>query len=273
MIRYINSPREMRESNVNGTVENLYRYPIKGLSAQSLEAVSLITGEGFPWDRAYGFARPKSGFDPENPKPLPKTKFLMLAREEALAMLDTNFDSETGTLLINSDQQSASFDITTRSGRADASRFLSEFLGISPELQPTLYSAKPHRFTDVSVVSPSMMNAVSLVNLDSVRHLSRQIGKPVEPERFRGNILFSGLAPFSELDLVGKRIAIGGVQFKVVLRTKRCPAIQVNPNSGKRDLDLPKLLQEYFRHSDMGVYAEVETSGILRCGADLRLIV
>tara|TARA_B110000208_G_scaffold91222_1_gene114808 strand:+ start:203 stop:1024 length:822 start_codon:yes stop_codon:yes gene_type:complete len=272
MISCANAPKEMREFKVNGTVEDLYRYPIKGLSAQPLEAVSLIAGEGFPLDRAYGFAHPKSGFNPDNPKPLPKTKFVMLAREETLALLDTNFDSETGTLSINADRQSASFDITTQAGRTSASRFLSDCLGISPELQPTLHSAKPHRFTDVSVVSPAMMNAVSLINLDSVAYLSEQIGHSVEPARFRGNILFSGFAPFSELDLVGKRIAVGDVQLKVVLRTKRCPATQVNPHSGKRDLDIPKLLQEHFGHSDMGVYAEVECSGTLRRGAELRLI-
>ena len=200
---------------MNGTVNNLYCYPIKGLSAQSLEAVSLVQGEGFPSDRVYGLVRPKSGFDPENPKPLPKTKFLMLAREEALSLIDTNFDNETGTLMIRSDQQSAYFDITTKSGCASASWFLSDFLGISPKLQPTLYSSKPHRFTDVSVVSAAMMNSVSLINLDSVNYLSEQIGHPVEPARFRGNILFSGLAPFSELDLVGKLIEIGEVRLKV----------------------------------------------------------
>ena len=116
------------------------------------------------------------------------------------------------------------------------------------------------------------MNAVSLINLDSVKHFAQQIGHPVEPARFRGNILFSGLAPFSELDLIGKRIVVGDVQLKVVLRTRRCPATQVNPKTGARDLDIPKLLQEHFGHSDMGVYAEVESSGTLKRGAELRLI-
>ena len=272
MLEYTNSHKEGRNFKVTGTVKDLYRYPIKGLSAQSLKAVSLIAGEGFPLDRAFGFARPNSGFDPDNPKPLPKTKFVMLAREEALALLETHFDSETGTLSLNADQQSVSFDITTHAGRASASRFLSDYLGMSPDLQPTLQSAKPHRFTDVSVVSPAMMNAVSLINLDSVKHFAQQIGHPVEPARFRGNILFSGLAPFSELDLIGKRIVVGDVQLKVVLRTRRCPATQVNPKTGARDLDIPKLLQEHFGHSDMGVYAEVESSGTLKRGAELRLI-
>ena len=70
-----------------GIIQNLYRYPIKGLSAEPLESVDLQNGSGFPLDRALGFARPGSGFDPENPKPLEKTKFVVLARDAGLATL------------------------------------------------------------------------------------------------------------------------------------------------------------------------------------------
>ena len=98
------------------------------------------------------------------------------------------------------------------------------------------------------------------------------IGQSVDPARFRGNILFSGFPPFSELDLVGQRIALGEIEMKVVLRTKRCPATQVNLQSGKRDLDIPKLLQEHFGHSNMGIYAEVLSSGTLKLGDEVRVI-
>ena len=60
--------------------------------------------------------------------------------------------------------------------------------------------------------------------------------------------------------------------MKVVLRTKRCPATQVNLRSGKRDLDIPKLLKEHLGHSNMGIYAEVLSSGNLKLGDEVRLI-
>ena len=252
-------------------VENLYHYPIKGLTAQSLQKVALTKGQGFPLDRAFGFARPESGFDPNDPKPLPKTKFVMLAREEGLALLDTHFDEVTETLSISRDRNKASFDLASSSGREAASSFLADLLGFPPDLQPTLYSAEPHKFTDVSVVSPEMMNSVSLINLNSVTHFSQVIGQSVDPARFRGNIHFSGFPPFSELDLVGQRIALGEIEMKVVLRTKRCPATQVNLQSGKRDLDIPKLLQKHLGHSNMGIYAEVLSSGNLKLGDQVRL--
>ena len=48
-------------------VENLYHYPIKVLTAQPLQKAALTKGQGFPLDRAFGFARPESGFDPKDP--------------------------------------------------------------------------------------------------------------------------------------------------------------------------------------------------------------
>ncbi len=133
-------------------VENLYHYPIKGLTAQPLQKVALTKGQGFPLDRAFGFARPESGFDPNDPKPLPKTKFVMLAREEGLALLDTHFDEVTETLSIRRDRNKASFDLASSSGREAASSFLADLLGFPPDLQPTLHSAEPHKFTDATGV-------------------------------------------------------------------------------------------------------------------------
>ena len=57
-------------------IEALTRFPIKGLSGEALDGVTLEAGQGFPGDRKFGFARPNSGFVPADPKPLPKTEVL-----------------------------------------------------------------------------------------------------------------------------------------------------------------------------------------------------
>ncbi len=254
---------------MNGVIQKLFHYPIKGLSAQPLASVVMRKGEGFPLDRAFGFARSGSGFDPQNPSPLPKTKFIMLAKDENLARLDTFYDGAVGILSITRNGKTALFDITNYDGRNEASKYLAEHLNFSDELQPTLHSAEPHKFTDVSVVSPEMMNAVSLINLESVSHLSEVLGQKVDPARFRGNIIFSGLPAFSELDLIGQRLMLGNVQVKVVRRTKRCSATEVNLKTAERDLNIPKILRDHFGHSDMGVYAEVVSCGDLKPGDEI----
>lgn len=253
---------------MSAKIETLWYYPVKGLSAQPLTEVSLAPGEGFPLDRAFGFARPGSGFDPDNPKPLPKGKFVVLARDAALACLKTRYDDGTGMLHIGDE----TFDTQDAQGRDAAAACIATHLGYDPDMYPSLQSAGPHKFTDVSVVSAQMMNAVSLVNIDSVADFSRTVGMDISPARFRANIHFSGIAPFDELNWEGRELTIGQARLRVLLRTQRCPATEVNLETGTRDIDLPRALLEHYGHKDMGIYAEVIEGGRIAPGDALTLL-
>ncbi len=255
---------------MTGRVENLYHYPIKGLSAQPLDTVTLTAGQGFPLDRAFGLARPNSGFNPQDPKPLPKTKFVVLARDAALARLKTKLDGSVLSIAFGGTSQN--FDISTPQGRDSAAKHVADCIALPDDMRPTLYSAEPHKFTDVSVVSPAMMNAVSLINADSVAVFSKDIGHDISPARFRGNIVFSGLSPLSELEMVDRSLEIGEATLKIVRRTKRCPATEVNLETGERDVNVPKLLRDTYGHSDMGVYADVVQGGTVSVGDALRIL-
>lgn len=252
-----------------GTVQSLAHYPIKGLSGQELDSVTLEPGYGFPFDRSFGFARAGSGFDPENPKPLPKHRFHILMRDAALAELKTRFDPDTQVLRVNHNGQHFSIDLSAEDGRTEAARFLTDLLSLGSLQQPSFVYAHPHRFTDVSVVSPEMMNAISLINLDSVKELERKIRQSIDPRRFRANVYFDGWAPFSELDRVGDEVTIGDARLRVCMRTTRCAATEVNPETAERDLRLPKLIRQHYGHLDMGVYAEVVGGGAIRIGDSL----
>lgn len=254
------------------TIKELTRFPVKGLSGQSLQSVQLECGLGFPCDRKYGFARPGSGFDSNNPKPLPKTKFYMLARDASLVLLHSGYDDATGILSLVAPDDSAEFDITRDDGKLAASQFIKAYLSLPDDETPTLYEASPHRFTDVSVVSTEMMNAVSIINLDSVKAFSNAIKQEVDARRFRGNIHLSGLPPFSELDMMEQTIAVGTAQLKIVAPTKRCPATEVDLASGERNIKTPKLLQQHYDHMYMGVYAEVVESGVIKPGDEVELL-
>jgi uncharacterized protein YcbX len=52
----------------------------------------------------------------------------------------------------------------------------------------------------------------------------------------------------------------------------RCAATTVNPESGERDLDIPKLLARHFGHVICGVYAEIIADGEISNGAELRFV-
>lgn len=248
------------------TLHALTRYPVKGLSGEPLDSVTLEAGQGFPDDRRFGFARPDSGFDPAKPRPLSKFRFYMLARDARLALLDSAYDDDTDELTLTTPDASARFDISTDVGKQGASAFIKTFLELPDGEMPELFEASPHRFTDVSVDSAEMMNAVSLINLDSVQAFAANIGREVDPRRFRGNILITGLPPFAELEHVGRQILVGNTRLSVLSRTQRCAATTVNLATAQRDITVPKLLQQQYGHMDMGVYCEVLEGGTIAPG-------
>ncbi|MEM9104075.1 MAG: MOSC domain-containing protein [Pseudomonadota bacterium] len=251
---------------MQGRIEQLYTYPIKGLSARPLESVDLEPGEGFPDDRLFGFAKANGGFDPQNPQPLPKTSFVVLMEHAKLAGLHTQFDASTGMLTVEVEGQTMHFQLFEDAEKQAAEDYLSDLLDLAEEEQPQFVSGSPHRFTDVSVVSETMMNAISLINLDSVEDLAVRIGEPVDPLRFRANIYFRGWPAFSELELENRRIQIGDTVLKVLKRTQRCAATEVNPQTAERDMRVPFLLRKHYGHLDMGIYAEVVERGTITPG-------
>src|SRR5438046_1318512 len=82
------------------TIAALYRYPVKGLSGESLTEVTLAAGETFPGDRAFAIENGRSKFDPAAPRWVPKASFLMLMKNERLAGLTSRFEDATATLTI-----------------------------------------------------------------------------------------------------------------------------------------------------------------------------
>lgn len=248
------------------TLIRLNRFPVKGLSAEPLFSVRLVPGEGIPGDRLFGFARYNSGFDPHNPKPIRKERFVVLATEAGLASLRTRFDASTRMLEIETGGSTHVFDMRDGKAQRAASTFLYGILKLPDPEPPQFVSAEPHRFTDVSVVSPQMMNAISVLNLASVRELGRRLKTEIDPARFRANLVIDGMPPFAELDAVDDILTFGEVTLRILSRTRRCAATEVNPETASRDLRIPLLLHKEFGHSDMGVYAEVTSGGTLQPG-------
>lgn len=124
------------------------------------------------------------------------------------------------------------------------------------------------RFTD------SRAGYVSLINLASVEAIESMLGLPIDPLRFRGNVMVTGLGAWAEFDLVGKALSTAtGLRLKVTKRIERCAATNVDPVTAERDLDIPRTLLQQLGHRDCGVYAEVLSAGHLAPGDCLTVSV
>ncbi|MCP1536791.1 MOSC domain-containing protein [Methylorubrum extorquens] len=246
----------------------LYRYPVKGLSPEALETAELETSGYFPGDRLYAIENGPSGFNETVPRHLPKIAYLMLMRNEALARLRTRFDDATHRLTVEENGvQAVDADLSTAEGRAALAAFMTGFLPQELRGAPRVLTAPPgYRFTD------SRTGYVSLINRASVAATEDLAGAPVDPLRFRGNLYLDGLEPWAELDMVGRVLEAGDVRLKITSRTERCAATNVDPQTGQRDLSIPRTLMQGVGHTDCGVYAEVLAGGVLRTGDSLRVI-
>lgn len=255
---------------MTGAVSTLWHYPVKGLSGQPLETVTLTPGRGFPDDRIFAFARAGGAYDPAVWRPLKKTEFHMLARDAALANIRSHYGD--GVLRLSAGEAEATFDLRTEDGKRGAEAFLARHLSLADAARPQFADAGENRFTDISVDSEAMMNAVSLISLSTVRALGQRLGVTLDPMRFRGNITFDGFGPQAELEWEGRELAVGEARLKVVHRTTRCAATTVNPATAERDVPIPRRLMELFGHAQLGVYAEVVAGGAVRPGDAVRLL-
>lgn len=242
-------------------VVGLYRYPVKGLSPEALPAVDLKAGETVPCDRMWAIENGPGRFAPQSPKHLPKINFLMLMRDEKLATLTTRYDEGSETLSIHrAGKQVARGQLSSKLGRSMIEQFVAAYMKDSLRGAPKIVFSPGHSFSDVAA------KCVHLVNLASLRELERVAGRPLNPLRFRPNIVIDGVPAWAEFGWLGMRIEIGDVQLDGLKRTERCAATNVDPETGARDLAIPALLQRSWGHTDFGIYLKVANDARISVG-------
>src|SRR3954452_10073488 len=242
-------------------ITGLYRYPVKGLSPEPLQQVALDIGQTFPADRRYAVENGPSGFEPAAPVWRPKTFYLMLMRNERLAGYRTLFDDRTNILTVRKDGELvAAADLEAAEGREAIEQFFAKHFTEDLKGPPKLLSGGGHSFSD------DVRKLVSIINLASVAAIETMIGVAVHPLRFRANLYLSGWPAWHEFDLVGETLAIGDVRLKVVKTITRCAAINVDPDTAARDLEIPAALMRQLGRNECGIFAEVIAGGTIGIG-------
>ena len=258
-----------------GTVESLWRYPVKGMRGEALQEAFV----GFPGvygDRLYAFRNsvaPK-GFpyltsreletmllcQPRYRNPERMTKPANLAEAEAIA---------PGLTPVYADSADLALDVDTPSGDrlAIGDPKLIDLLrtGIGEENELTLLRSD-RAMTDC--------RPVSLLSIHTVRRLGEELGTSLDKRRFRANIylnLKSGKG-FDEDLLVGRTLRVGAkTTIAVMDRDPRCKMITLDPDTGEQNAKIMKQLASA-HETKAGVYGAVLIEGTIRPGDEISLM-
>jgi len=247
-------------------IDDLSRYPVKGLSAESLSSAHLEPCEAIAWDRAFALAQGDSGFDPARPTFLPKNRFMCLMKNASIAKIQARFFPASGTLTLASPTTTLEENALTEPGRARIAAWLTTFLGPEARGTPIFHHVPGHVFGD------ERRPVVSLLNLASLASLEAACGAPRDPRRFRANITLADTPAWTEFDWIGRQIRAGTAILKITKRTDRCPATQVNPDTAERDANPMAELRAAFGHADLGVHAEIIVAGRIEPGDRIELL-
>ena len=259
-------------------VAALYRYPIKGFTAEPRDSLSILPRGRVVGDRvlAVRFADTAAPDDAWSPK----AGMLVVMNTPGLARLEARFDDLAGRLWIRLDGETLADESVDAEGRKRIAAALARFvLGLEenplaghPERLPlrVIGDGATPRYHDNEAGQLTLHGRASLGALASAAGDAE-----LSELRFRSNVAIEGTEAWQELDWVGRRIRIGAVDFEVARAKVRCLATHANPATGVRDLPLLTTLTTAFgqERPTFGV-ALVPTAagGEIRVGDDVRVI-
>jgi uncharacterized protein YcbX len=118
-------------------------------------------------------------------------------------------------------------DLNTPGGRGAFEAWLAALLGEAATGPLNIIEGPgAHRFMD------HPLGHVSIINLASVRDLAANIGRPIDPLRFRANLYVEGWDAWAENDWAGRTLSLGAARATVYKPIVRCAATAVDQEAG-----------------------------------------
>ncbi len=259
-----------------GTVVALWRYPVKSMMGEELNAAEL-TERGVHGDRAYALLDAESGkvASAKNPRKWPtlfdhRASFVEPPNKDS-AIPPVRITLPDGSIL-TSDEPEVHHRLSAELGRdvtltaaAPSEPELEEYWpnieGLAHNDLVTDEAMPQGTFFDVSV-----LHILTTATLNQLRELYPQ-GR-FEPRRFRPNIIIdpSPADGFAENDWIGKTLSIGAeVRLQVTGGCQRCVMTTLPQADLPKDPGILRAAAQY-NHVHVGVYAKVTHGGRVQRG-------
>ncbi|MFP4212380.1 MAG: MOSC domain-containing protein [Alkalispirochaeta sp.] len=239
------------------TVSNLVVYPVKSMAGIELSEAELVD-TGFRFDRSWMVVDDNDRFLTQRRHPE-----MALVRAEPI----TGSGGQPGIILTFPDATSVSVPLVRADDRdrvvrvdiwgetveavdqgADVAGALTRYLGRPARL--VFLSEKAPRQLGSSYPSPPGIHVgfadsspLHLLSEASFHDLKGRLERPVRIDRFRANIIVSGTEAFAEDSW--SRVRIGGVELLIVKDCIRCQVINVDQQTGEKEIDPLETLGSY----------------------------
>ncbi len=223
-----------------GRVAALFRYPVKSMAGESLDAVE-VSWHGLEGDRRWAFVRdglPRSGFP-----------WLTMRERSDMGHYRPSFadperpDSSVTIVRTPSGQDLDVVDPALAAELGDGVRVIKQDRGVFDTLP------------------------LSLITTQTIAALEGMAGAELDVRRFRPNLVVetSEGEPFAEDAWVGSVLRIGGIRMRVDQRDERCVMVNIDPVTTERN---PAVLRAIAKQRDacLGVYGSTVEPGRVAVG-------
>ena len=229
---------------VVGQVGGLFRYPVKSMRAEQLDAVD-VSWQGLAGDRRWAFigdSNAYSGFP-----------WLTIRERPEMALYRPRFaepDRPDGSQTLVRTPSGQELDVAEPAP--------------AKELGPGVRVIKQSR--GVFDTMP-----LSVLSMQTVSTLGRLVGAELTAVRFRPNIVVDADGgDFPEDSWVGRILRVGSLRMRVDQRDSRCVMVTIDPETLQRN---PKVLRAITLHRDakLGVYGSTVEPGRVAVGDAVEL--
>lgn len=247
-----------------GTVANLWRHPIKGVGREGLKNVILENGRCMPMDRNWAIAHKNSKVNFEKPEWASCLNFIRAASNYELMAISSYLDEELGLITLKHPKLK---DLTIDPDK-DSDELIKWLIQVcNPKRSLPLKVFKTNRgITDTST------QTISIHANATLEELSKNMNKPLDQRRFRGNIWLNGETAWSEFNWIGKVMRIGTAEIEIIEPIERCMATTIDPETAISDADTLHTLNKIYGHQNFGVFGIVSKSGYINIGDKAELV-
>lgn len=227
------------------TVHSLRRYPVKSMAGEALDAVEL-DARGLVGDRWYAVVDGEGHFaSGKNTR--------RFRRRDGVFSYAASTAADGGVVVSG---PGGRWPV----GSAALDAELSAACGVPSRVLPE--AEVPH-FDD---------GAVSLVGTATLAWCAERWDIDADPRRLRANLVVETDEPFVEETWVGRRVAVGEAELRVVQRIERCRTIDL-PQDGATAVGRWLRPLGHERDLRVAVYADVVAPGTVRVGDDVGAFV